>query len=69
MADKKKQSCSHTRQVKAYPPQRIYSLTQAYARMEEVSKSTVVEIALRRFFDSLSPEEKARVQMFAKNGY
>ncbi len=47
--------------VKSYVKPRYYRLVNGYASLNEVSKSRVVNQALKKFFDEMSEEDRQRM--------
>jgi hypothetical protein len=56
-----KPTVSQERGIKSYPSIRNHELVNAYVKEHQVSKSSVIDDALRLFFDSM-PQEK-RIQL------
>lgn len=54
-------SITQERRLVSFPSQKLYSLTLAQADLNEMSRSEVVEAALRLYFDSMTEAEKRRL--------
>ena len=57
------------RRVHAYPNEKLHQLTTAYARVNEMPTSAVVNTALKQFFESMPQQEKQRIINLSKNSY
>lgn len=76
MAETKRVNTTVARIIKAYPPDRIVRLTNAYADYMGDSVSGVTSTALKEFFDKIPPQEKEKILTHygrptrqSKNGY
>lgn len=67
MPEKKPISIAHKRRIDYYPRPTYEMLVKAYAEETGESKSAVVEMGVKLFFDSM-PQEK-RAKLLAKNRF
>lgn len=64
-----KKSTALERRLQGYPPPKYHRLTEAYAKATGVTKSEVVTIALKNFFDRMPEGERARIISASKHHY
>jgi hypothetical protein len=68
MSEKKNQSSAHARQIKSFPPPKYHGLVVGMSKLEGISKSEVVCIALKQYFDSMPERDRARLMSVSKQG-
>ncbi len=61
-------SVTRERQLTCYPSPKYYIYAKAYAELNEMSSSKVGALALKRFFESMKPDELAKIERQAKIG-
>lgn len=69
MSTEKKGSTALQRHVQAYPPPKYYRLVEAYSKCNEISKSEVVNKALKEYFDKMPDEDRQRIVNVSNNHY
>lgn len=65
MSDKKNKALE--RRVVSYPSPKVFNLVDRYAEVNEMTRSETVALALRQFFDQMTPEQKIRI--LSRNSY
>ena len=65
----KQKSAALQRHVQAYPPPKYFGLILAMAKCDAISKSEVINIAVKQYFDNLPQDEKTRIIQQSKNTY
>lgn len=65
----KQKSAALLRHVQSYPPPKYFGLILAMAKCDEISKSEVINIAVKQYFDSMPTEERMRIIQQSKNSY
>ena len=68
-AKKIKTSNTQARAVKTYPSPLYHRLIEGYAAYTGQSESSAVSDMVKKFFDSVHPEEKKRYLQHSKNSY
>lgn len=69
-AEKKKhRSSSLDRHISVYPHPKYYNMVVALANCEEMSKSEVINTALKEYFDRMPESERQRIISVSKNRY
>lgn len=69
MANGKKVSTSLQRHIQAYPSPKYYLLVEAMSKANDISRSEVVNKALREYFDRMPEQERQRIVNVSKNSY
>ena len=71
MADKKKYACTiaQQRRIQYYPRPTYEALVKAYAAETGESRSAVVEMGVKLFFDTMPQERKQALLRQAKNKF
>jgi len=72
MSDKKKYASDvlpKERRLQCYPSTHYTGLTKAYAKVNEMTESKVVNLALKSFFDKMPDSEKQQIITASKNHY
>lgn len=65
----KKKSVALQRNIHAYPPPKYYTLVDAMSKCREISKSEVVSIALKEYFDRMPEGERQTILTLGRNHY
>ena len=66
---KHNRSSARERQVNAYLKPGTLSLFKSYIRVNEMGQSEAVNVIIKRFFDTMPPEEKIRILNKDRNSY
>lgn len=69
MCNGKKISSSHQRTIKAYPTPKYFNLVDSLSKSEGISRSEVVSVALKSYFDNMPEEQRQRIATNSKNSY
>jgi hypothetical protein len=69
MANERKVSTSLQRHIQAYPSPKYFLLVEAMSKADAISKSEVVNKALREYFDRMPEQERQRIVNVSKNSY
>ena len=69
MSNEKKVSTSLQRHIQAYPSPKYFLLVEAMSKTNAISKSEVVNRALREYFDRMPDQERQRIVNVSKNSY
>lgn len=64
-----KTSTAQSRGVKTYPSPLYHRLIEGYAAYTGQSESSAVSDMVKKFFDSVHPDEKKMYLQFSKNSY
>lgn len=66
-------SSTAERKIQCYPSMKYFKFINAYAEINEMSKSEVVALAIKNWVDNLPPSDKMKVEnaakKYSKNSY
>ena len=65
----KKKSVALQRHIQAYPTPKYFTLVDAMSKCREISKSEVVNTAVKEYFDRMPEQERQRILTIGKNTY
>lgn len=68
-AQEKPKSASLQRHVQAYPPPKYYRLVDAMSKCENISRSEVVNQAVKEYFDRMPEQDRQRILQQGSNHY